>query len=244
MWADHERVDCHPSVLVVHLLDLNGLKYVLGEAGREGVPTFAPLATDVAGGPTNEAIAAFLHAHLQNRPENAIGFFLAEVLEAMNTFNRRANHTRMTWVTLWDSFMPFASEGPDRWLELVGVSRADFPRWIMALRYPVSAAGLTARPTIDDAGGNDFFYALPFQGPGRAMDLGVSPLAAPPVPEMVHWQIEHVIEHWKASGCLLGSTTGATRGEMEKHKPSRAELENASWGRDSPLIQPGAFTPA
>ena len=218
MWADHERVDCHPSVSVVHLLDLNGLKNVLSEAGRQGAGMFAPLATDVAGGVTNEAMAAFLHAHLQDQAEGDIERFLAEALGAMNAFNRRANHPRMTWVTMWDSFMPFAREGPDRWLELVGVCRTDFPRWIMALRYPVSAAGLAVRPTPDDAGGNEFFYALPFQGPGRAMDLGISPLTAPPLPELVHWQIEHVIEHWKGSGCLLGPTTRVTRGRVEEHK--------------------------
>jgi len=218
MRADHERVDCHPSVSVVHLLDLNGLKNILSEAGRQGTRVFASLATDVAGGPDNDAMADFLQDHLHNRAEGDVEGFLAAVLEAMNVFNRRTNHRRLTWVTLWDSFAPFAKEGPDRWLELVGISRAEFPRWIMALRYPVWSAGLAARPTPDDAGGNEFFYALPFRGPGRAMDLGISRLTAPPLPELVHGQIEHVIEHWKSSGCLLGPTTWATRGRVEEHK--------------------------
>jgi len=218
MWAGHECIDCHPSVSVVHLLDLNGLKGVLSAAGRQGFRVFQPLTTDVPGGPTEAAMAEFLQAHLQHRTDADVEGFLTEVLEAMNVVNGRTDCRRLTWVTLWDSFAPFAKERPDRWLDLVGICRADFPRWIMALRYPVWSAGLVARPTPDDARGNAFFYGLLFPGPGRAMDLAGRPPAAPPLPELVHLQIKHDIEHWKGSGCLLGPTAHATCGSLEEHQ--------------------------
>lgn len=109
------------------------------------------------------------------------------------------------------------------------------PRWVMPLRYKVREAGTIARPTQLDADWYAYHFPSPPQTPlamgGHPMDLG-SPKAAQLLPEYIHKQIGHKIDHWIDSGKKIGKTTQAVTANLADMRRAHHELLVSRHGPD------------
>ncbi len=141
--------------------------------------------------------------------------FVAAVLDLLNCV-RRATAFQPTWATTLEAFEPQARSpvgepNPDRWVQIMGMGKNPHGHWFIALTYTVGEAGTVARPTQLDGGWYEYHFPSPRETPlesgGHAMDLRLSPTAAELLPEYIHKQIEHPVQHWHDAGNLLGRTS-------------------------------------
>jgi hypothetical protein len=147
------------------------------------------------------------------RPKAHQEEFLRKVLKAMNAHRRTRNKKgrlqvfQPTWVVRLSEFQPFIAQGPHRWLEVVGVPKETWPRWVALLAYPAVEAGTIARPTQLDAGWDCCHFPSPAAlcRCGHSMDLSGSGLTIL-LEEFIHKQIDHSLDHWVAAGSRLEPT--------------------------------------
>jgi hypothetical protein len=143
--------------------------------------------------------------------------FVECVLRAMN--EHRIEHPfQPTWATAWSAFLPHEMAGPDRWAQALGLCKVDYPRWFVLLRYRVREAGTLVRPTQLDAGWGVYHFPSPPQARletgGKCMDLNIAGAGNPLLPEFIHKQIEHTMEHWLGTGQRIGRTTRPINGNL------------------------------
>jgi hypothetical protein len=186
----------HKDAALVRVLDLNDLRPVFEWAkprgtwdgtlfdfppeGRHGVP-----------------IVNWLDRKLLSASESERREFVGVVLDLLS-HHRKENTFQPTWATTWASFEPFEEQGPERWLEVLGMPKQP-PRWLVLLVYTVRTAGTLLRPTQLDAGWYAYHFpsapaALLEEG-GHTMDLRVSPRATRLMNEYIHCQIDHTVDH-------------------------------------------------
>jgi len=191
-----------PDVQLVRVLDLNGLKHVFQWAqteGRRSYParwgsTFDTFPRDVA---NDRAVMDFLDRRMGRR---TVGDFVRTVLDVLSVHSTLEKKPfQPTWATTWTAFREHITGGANRWLEVIGISKR-IPCWLILLKYTVREAGTVVRPTQLDGGWYQFHFPSPpralLSRGGHPMDLRTSPRAVKLLPEYIHKQIHHPIEHW------------------------------------------------
>jgi len=222
------------DIYLVRVVDLNGLAPLFEWAKSSGMPVFrlAPHPKD------DRSVELWLNNKLEGRSKLQVRDFIEAVLYAMNSL-RRVEPFQPTWATTWDAFEPNLAGGPERWLDAVGVAKPVSPRWVLLLKYTIREAGTVARPTQLDAGSYPYHFPSPPQvvseGGGHPMDLQVSPAAATLLPEFVHEQIDHSVEHWDKAGQVCKPTTRAMKGELDLQRSVHHRLLVRKYGRNEIL---------
>jgi hypothetical protein len=221
----------HKDLDLIRVLDLNGLRIVFQFAKAEGISAFRSFPSV----PTDANVHSWLDSRLDGQSTRTITTFVRSTLGAMNEYRHR-HPFQPTWATAWKAFEPHAPLGANRWLEVLGVSKPDFPRWVIALRYPVREAGTVARPTQLDAGWSCYHFPSPpqalLQAGGHPMDARVHPSMGDLIPEFIHKQIDHDVSHWQATGELCERTTSAIGGDLGHLREAHHELLLRTYGAD------------
>lgn len=218
----------HKDLQLVRLLDLNGLGRMFRWAKDEkGVRQFERC----PGIGDDPAQARWLDEELQGQTEARQRAFVAAVLDVLNEY-RRERPFQPTWASTWAAFGSHAMAGPERWLQVFGMPRPTYPRWVVLLRYTVREAGTVARPTQLDAGWFPYHFPSPSQAPpaggGHPMDLRLTPRATTLLPEYVHRQIDHLSSHVEG----IGRTAGAVTGRLGNQRQAHHELLASRYGPD------------
>jgi hypothetical protein len=191
-----------PDLRLVRVLDLNGLKGVFQWAQTTGERkhprrwgrTFERFPRDIT---NDRAVMDFLDEKMGSRP---VEDFIRTVLDALYVHSKVERIPfQPAWATTWVAFKNHVADGPDRWYQVLGMDRPR-PCWLVLLRYTIREAGTVARPTQLDGGWYQFHFpsppATPLSMGGHPMDLRTLPLAYSLLPEYVHKEIRHPMEHW------------------------------------------------
>ena len=121
------------------------------------------------------------------------------------------------WATSWSSLEAVADLGPERWAASVGTPVFE-GQWLILLRYRVRETGTLVRPTQLDAGWDCRHFPSPPTTPltlgGHPMDLGDRSCRPALVPEFIHQQIPHKIEHWEDAGSRIAQVRANTGDEF------------------------------
>jgi hypothetical protein len=224
------RQKIRKDTLLVRIVDLNGLAPVFSWAKSEGIKTFKffpdPIDDSIVSSWLTKKIEGFTTAQLRD--------FMKVVIDAMNSMRKIAPF-QPTWVTTWEALKPHLAAKPERWLETLGVAKPESPRWMFLLRYTVRDAGTVARPTQLDAGSYPYHFPSPPQASiewgGHPMDLQISPPAAFLLPEFIHEQIDHRIEHWDEAGQFCIATTRPMVESLDKQRCTHHKLLALKYGR-------------
>lgn len=218
----------HRDVSLVRVLDITGLHTVFQWAKNRLHPVFAVYPTA-----WNEVIT-WLDAHIG--PPNDVGQidqFIETILEVLNSY-RLVQPFQPTWATAWAGFERFATENPDVWAECLGMKKTTAPRWLILLRYTVREAGTIARPSQLDAGWYSYHFPSPPQAPlasgGHPMDLRAPADRVGLLPEFIHKQISHSIEHFRRAGSRMGRTTSVNNNALNIQREYHLELLTKSYG--------------
>lgn len=219
---------------VARVLDLSGLGLVFEWARKRriGGRTFARYPKN----PNDVAVAAWLEAQLSGRSHDDRAKFVSDTLAALDAYGATYPF-QPTWIVFWAEIQPHLAAGPDRWLELVGVSKASSPRWLIVLKYRLRDGGTVARPTVLDAGGwTAHHFPSPPQTPlgfgGHPMDLSM-PALDPPVPfvsEFIHQEVRHTITQWEEAGSWCAPTTGPSPEALEAQRVHHHQRLRQTYG--------------
>lgn len=208
----------------VRVIDLHSLLPVFLAVGDKGIQPFDELTTSIKEDgehiPEEEkqkTLFRFLNEKLQDDEQQRN--FIEQVIEAMNFYFEEVAAYHPTWVTTWEAFESQAKLPAIYWSEAVGVYKSNYPRWIIVLRYKACEAQDVVRPTQLDAGWHPYHFPSPPQSSakqgGHSMDLNVDSLpSAKLLPEYIHPQIKHSIQHWDNAGALC----------MQTHRSSSPDL--------------------
>ena len=148
----------------------------------------------------------------------------------MNSYSRQEPY-QPTWATTWAAFEPHEEDGPERWLQVLGMAKPP-PRWLILLRYTVAEAGTLVRPTILDAKWNAYHFPSPPSPQvspavgGHPMDLRISPKATSVLPEFIHKQIQHSLAHWMDLGGKIGRTQSPNPTALADQRRAHFELRS------------------
>jgi hypothetical protein len=194
----------HKDAMLVRALDLNGLAPLYQWARERHRSPFLgpPVAPD--------GIAAWLDKKIRGRSNQEVRDFVSGVIGLMNDYLSQVGPYGPVWATMWEELKASVALGPHRWLEMLGVPKETFPRWIILLAYPVREAGTLARPTILDAGWRSCHFPSPppLRGApsycGHPMDLRYRPAASGLISEFVHMPIKHTMQHWLNTSLSAG----------------------------------------
>jgi hypothetical protein len=219
----------HKDLQLVRVVDLNGLSVVFRWANTQGDRQFQtyPWSRD------DSEVIKWLDARLLGKPESQVRKFIGSVLEVMNAY-RAVQSFQPTWATSWAAFEPEVPKGPERWICALGVYKPVAPRWLMLLKYTAREAGTIARPTQLDAGWYSYHFPSPPQAPislgGHPVDLQIVPRQRSLLPEFIHKQITHPLEHWLGSGRALARTTKPTGLNVTAERHAHLELLASIYG--------------
>ena len=222
-----------PDYHLSRIIDLNGLAQVFVRARIQGRKHFQ----DFPLPPTDQDVSEWLTLRLEAKSTSEVANFLSSAFIAVNDAALHAAF-QPSWVTSWDAFLPYLGEGASRWLQVLGISREIiFPHWLIVLKYTVDEAGTLIRPTILDAGWEaGCHFPSPPQAPlhsgGHPMDLRTTPRANTLLPEYLHEQIVHYMEHWYAAGCQCEKATGTTSGDLPNQRAAHHGLLATLYGPD------------
>jgi len=203
----------HGDTELVRVLDLSGLREVFLRAKRRRkFRIFADSEVD-------RNFSRWLEMQLKRGPVE-VRRFVGTVLAALD-YDRRKYRFQPTWATPREDFEPAAGGGADRWLQVLGLKKSSFPRWLIVLKYSARDAGQLVRPTQLDAGASENHYPSPPQAPletgGYTMDLRTRPAAGRLVREYIHQQVDHPIAHFVEIGEAVGARTGGLRVQRKNH---------------------------
>lgn len=204
-----QGITIHRSIELAQVLDLNGLAPVFQAAIDSGRRT--PALSGFPGSGANEKdFDQWLDRKLsgtRSRREFVPGALsaLARVCEQ--------RPFQPTWVTFWNQLEPYLDEGPDRWLEVLGVHKPfafsnPRHRWLIVLCYRVKTRKLV-RPTVLETNANPFHFPSP---PSAAIALGGHPMEladvhhVPLLNEYIHSQIPPRNEYWSKAGSRCEKT--------------------------------------
>lgn len=201
---------------LARVIDLNGLGRTFLWAKDEGIREFETFEGVES---TDKWLKRKVgHSKEQNRA------FIAATLKAINR-HAEVSPFNPSWATLWTEFKPYAGAAADRWLELLGIHKTEFPRWLIVLKYRVSEARRIVCPTQLDAGWSPFFFPSPLRAPlNHPMKLRPAAGTDPLLTELIHKQIEHKIEHWDEAGGLCKDTSGVTPQDLPRQRTAHYQL--------------------
>jgi hypothetical protein len=222
------------NLWLVRLLDLNRLFPVFLRARSSRLIVFRDYPRSAG---DSHAALAWLDSMLGGAaPRYSQEYFAAAVIDALE-LARQNEPFHPTWATYWNHFESYLSSGPVRWASALGFPNGKrCGRWVMVLKYSRAEAGRLVRPTILDAGFNQYHFPSPPQAPlergGHPMDLQLNPLPTDLLPEFIHQQIPHTVEHWVAAGRLLGRIPEwyPRRGWLKKWRGNHHDLLIRSYG--------------
>jgi hypothetical protein len=164
-------------------------------------------------------VIVWLDGYLQKVPRQQALSFVAILIDILNQY-RNEHAYQPTWATAWVGFQHFLKDGPDRWLQVVGVARTP-PRWVILLKYRLREAGTIVRPTLLDAGWLAYHFPSPPQAPlangGHPMDIRISPRSTALLPEYIHKQIDHSIDHFVDIGRTSKSSSDGLADQRRTH---------------------------
>jgi len=217
-------------------LDLNGLGLVYqwaNEAVHKQKKWRATLA-NLPLGLTDTSINEWLNTELLGVSLAKVGRFVSDLLDIMFSYGQEQPY-QPTWATTWAAFEPYQNDGPDRWLQVLGVS-SPLSHWVILLKYTVAEAGTLARPTILDARGNGYHFPSPpnisTAFGGHPVDLRVDPRATELLPEYIHKQIRHTVSHWTDAGAKIGQTSVPDPTSLEDQRRAHHDLLVKTYGSD------------
>jgi hypothetical protein len=219
------------KVMLARYLDLNGLWNVYDWAKKTyGEPAFTGLPME-----DPAELQRWLDVNLLGQPTPSQETFIDAILNAMN-HHRKIAPWQPTWVTTWSKLKPHVSAGAARWLEVLGVNRTPFPRWIILMAYSVGDAGTLVRPTQLDAGWYGAHFPSPPQAAlrvgGHPMDLQPPPNPEEPRPEYIHVQTDHSVQHWRNADNAIASTTRPTTDGLTHQRTIHHSMLATYYGRD------------
>jgi len=190
---------------LVRVLDLSGLFHPYSWAKKRGNKRFESLPYQMS------RTAEWIDNQLKTLSVDDLRTFLDTVFGVLRNYSQE-HPFQPVWASTLTSFESHIKEGPDRWLEMLGMVRTGKPRWLVLLAYEVKEAGTIARPTQLEAGFWPYHYPSPncaeaFRG-GHPIDLGRAKRAL--LPEFVHKEIPHNLKHFECGGSRCGPTTRVT----------------------------------
>lgn len=219
------------NVRLVRVLDLNGLVTVYQWARANRIEPFASWLP----WPVNDdQLARILDATLNGASPDDIEAFILAVLAALNLYG--ATHPyQPVWCTMWADFASFIDEGADRWNEVLGVASRGIGRWMLLLAYRVRDAGTLVRPTQLDVGWDARgHFPSPPEAPvwrgGHPMDLAGQSTLRRLLPEYIHRQFPHTMDHWITAGRRLGVTMRAQRATLADARRAHYALLGLHYG--------------
>jgi hypothetical protein len=117
---------------------------------------------------------------------------------------RRVEPFQPVWATQWTEFSEREWDQPARWPQMLGVrAPTDRHSWLLLLRYPVREAGQIVCPTQLDGGWHPEHFPTPPSAPcGHPMDLDSTKRDRRHLPEFIHQQMDHTIDHLVACARL------------------------------------------
>jgi hypothetical protein len=157
--------------------------------------------------------------------------FVDALFEALDAY-RRVHPYQPTWTASWHDLEPHLNEDSHRWLEIMGMVRITYPRWLLVLKYRARETGTLLRPTMLDAGwdsGGYHFPSPPELSPphgGRTMDLGM----AVTIPEYIHQEMSHTLRHWQDGGRRAKATSRAVMGDFLSQRRRHRQLLRKLYG--------------
>lgn len=191
------------------ILDITGLLPVIKTAGTMGLVR----PSDLPG-----FNRAWDEAKWNNFLEPLIGgashaVWVGRILRILNAYRLRRPYQPI-WCATWKTLEPIIEhEPPARWLEVLGVDKSTYPRWLVVLKYEVRHAQTLVRPTQLESPWERGCYHFPSppnlivtEG-GRTMDLGdPARPARVTLPEYVHKQIDVEPAWYHKNGQAVRST--------------------------------------
>ena len=209
---NHRRIKAEARL--GRILDLNGLLHPLKVAAEAGI---APFSDAIRALNSEAQLGRYLDSQLANTSLAQREAFLASVFHALGCAKQRP--FQPTWVTAWDDLEPVLDQGPERWLEIMGVAKATGERWLIVLKYSVEDAGTLVRPTILDTNwqGRHFpspppadlcLGGHPVDLAGAASTMIVGRLAR----EYIHCEVTPRLEDWISAGRQIKRTISPSPG--------------------------------
>lgn len=215
------------DVRLVRALDLNGLKNVFQWARRQR--RWGRLISTFPGPHDERAVMRWLDENFRIGP---VEDFVEIVLDILNSF-RDSYSFQPTWATTLSAFSKYLSEPPDRWVEVLGVSKPQ-PCWLILLAYTVREAGTISRPTQLDGGWYCYHFPSPPQAAlntgGHPMDLRTAPSSTVVLPEYIHKQVRHTMDHWMILGNKYGRTNSALTSTLHNQRTTHYQLLARTYG--------------
>ncbi len=220
---------------LVRVLDLVGLLPVLQWAHDESLPIFDRLFDELTSADRLARWLSIQFSRVAPPYATVLDYLVEAILGAMNGFRRSPNGVfQPTWATAWDAVRWRWGTEPDRWVESMGIPKGSLGRWLAVLVYKARDVNVLVRPTILDAGWRPHHFPSPPSAPlsdgGHPMDLRVSPRATALLPEYIHAQIDHSLEHWINSGRMFGMTVHPTPSEYRQQRESHLDLLEWKYG--------------
>jgi hypothetical protein len=235
--ASGGRQIIHKDAKLVRVLDLNGLTPVFQWAKRKGHATFTSFPTR----PSGYNVGRWLDRMIRQLPREQ---FVQACLDAMNDYSLHLPF-HPTWAAAWQKFKPFAQQGSDRWLQVMGMPRPSGGRWLILLCYTVRSAGTVARPTQLDVGWVPQHFPSPPQARlrrgGHPIDLNTAGLPAELLSEFIHQQINHSMKHWRDAGEMLERTSAPTSEDLNVQRINHHRHLASRYGQDVFYWMPKCF---
>ncbi len=224
------------GVKLVRVLDLNRLRFVWQWANDPArrKKTWRSTLAKFPSSPTDREVMNWLNDELDSGSLAQKERTISTLLEIMNLYGSEEPF-QPTWATTWAAFEPHKDEGPERWMQVLGVA-APPPRWVILLGYSVAEAGTLVRPTILDAGWYAYHFPSPPQASptasGHPVDLRIDPRASRPLPEYIHKQIPHTFAHWSDLGGMIGRTSSLDPTSLGDQRLAHFDLLVKTYGPD------------
>jgi hypothetical protein len=215
------------DVKLLRALVLNGLKDVFQWARRRR--RWGRFMSTFPGPHDERAVMRWLDGNFHTGPVEA---FVEVVLDILNSYRDNYSY-QPTWATTLSGFSKYLVDLPDRWVEVLGVSKPR-PCWVILLAYTVREAGTISRPTQLDGGWYCYHFPSPPQAAlnigGHPMDLRTTPYATDVLPEYIHKQISHTMDHWRILGNKFGRTNPTTHPTLHHQRITHYQLLARTYG--------------
>jgi hypothetical protein len=235
----------HPETMLVHVIDLTKYVKAFQQAGFSGVPGTGATPHDVVTWLARN-VPRFPALTVPGRSSAEVDDFVDRLLSMIFDYDR-ATRQPPTWVALWERFKTHLANGPNAWLQVLGMadSYRGGPRYPLVLVYELSSTGTLIRPTQLDAEFNSFHFPSPLTAPltegGFAMDRCPVPGFREPLSEFIHEPRRPSASDWVRGGSLAGPTSpmpgstlalvGARRRHYERLK-LKYPATSIDWMRD------------
>ena len=236
-------VGFHPDTLLVHVLDLTQYFHVFLAAGL-GSPGAKPTEAQRIDW-LKRRVPAFPGTAVAGQTQNDADIFVGKALDAISNW-ASSTVPSPVWVALWNEFRTVLPQGPNAWLQVLGMSDQwlSGPRYPLVLAYKARSVGTLVRPTQLEASWNALHFpspdARPVSGGGLTMDRSAAPCQQQPLCEYLHAPKRWTLGDWIRANRAAGPTVpgvgalslqAARQRHLERIK-SMSGTPAAGWMRD------------